>query len=349
MEWMIDSTTWTGSGIILAIALAIAVVLVLVQHIVFVRLGRKAAWLADLGRRVRRPWSALVVIIATWLAARSTVPGTQSWWPEISHLLLVLTIISGAWLLSSVVGFAFEQLSEFEDRATGAEARSRRTQRVVLQRLTQVVIVVITIGAVLFTFPAMRAVGTSLLASAGLVSIVAGLAAQSILGNLIAGLQLAFTDAVRVGDVVVVEGEWGRIGEINLSYVVFHIWDERRLILPCSYFTSNPFETWTRETDNIYGVVLMDLDWRVPMAELRAKFTEIVEGSEWWDGRSAGVVVTGSEGGFVTVRFTMTSKDSSDQWDLRCLVREEIMTWLQQSHPEALPVSRFIIEQPASE
>lgn len=349
MEWIIDSTTWAGSGLILAIALAIAIVLVLVQHIIFVRLGRKADWLADLGRRVRRPWSAFVIIVAIWIAARSTVPGTQTWWPEISHLLLILTIISGSWLVSSVVGFAFEQLREFEDRATGAEARSRRTQRVVLQRLTQVIIVVLTIGAVLFTFPQMRAVGTSVLASAGLVSIIAGLAAQSILGNLIAGLQLAFTDAVRVGDVVVVEGEWGRIGEINLSYVVLHIWDERRLILPCSYFTSNPFETWTRENDKIHGVVLMDLDWRVPMAQLRAKFTEIVEGSQWWDGRSAGVDVTGSEGVFVTIRFVMTSRDSSDQWNLRCLVREEIMTWLQQNHPEALPISRFIIEQTSGE
>src|SRR5690606_29475982 len=124
-------------------------------------------------------------------------------------------------------------------------------------------------------------------------------AAQSTLGNLIAGIQLAFSGAIRVGDVVVVEGEWGRIGEITLSYVVVHIWDERRLMLPCTYFPSKPYESWTRKSDQILGTVYMDLDWRVPVAAVREKFQQIVEESGLWDGRTSSVLVTGSQGGYV--------------------------------------------------
>src|SRR5690606_19219178 len=195
-----------------------------------------------------------------------------------------------------------------------------------------------------FSFPEMRAVGTSLLASAGIVSIVAGLAAQSILGNLIAGIQIAFTDAIRVGDVVVVEGEWGRIGEINLSYVIVNVWDERRLVLPCSYFTTNPVETWTRRSDRIMGAVFMDLDWRVPMDAVRERFQQVIDASPAWDRRTSSVFVTDSQGGFVTVRFVMSAKDSGDLWAIRCEVREKMMTWLQQEHPEALPRTRLNLE-----
>src|SRR5690606_27011502 len=143
---------------------------------------------------------------------------------------------------------------------------------------------------------------------------------QSVLGNLIAGIQLAFTDQMRVGDVVVVEGEWGRIGELTLSYVVVYIWDERRLVLPCTYFTSQPFEVWTRKSDKVLGTVYMDLDWRVPIEPLRGEFQRVVEGSELWDGRASGVLVTGSQGGYLTVRFLISAANSGDQWSLRCLV-----------------------------
>src|SRR5690606_32364142 len=180
---------------------------------------------------------AAAVVVAVWLACAVAGPGEQGWWPVASRLFLIATIMAGAWLLAALVSFGFESMmARDEGMIAGAEGRRRRTQLLVIHRLTLVVIGVIAVGAALFSFPEMRAVGTSILASAGIVSIIAGLAAQSILGNLIAGIQIAFTDAIRVGDVVVIEGEWGRIGEINLSYVVVYIWDERRLVLPCSYF-----------------------------------------------------------------------------------------------------------------
>lgn len=224
-----------------------------------------------------------------------------------------------------------------------------RTQLTIIRRLASVLIAVIAIGAVLFSFPGVRAVGASVLASAGIISIIAGLAAQSTLGNLIAGIQLAFSDAIRVGDTVFVEDEWGTIGEITLSYVVVYVWDERRLVLPCTYFTTSPFENWTRRSDEILGTVYMDLDWRVPLKAVREKFTEIIEQSTEWDRRAASVLVTGAEGGFVTVRFLVSAANADDQWFLRCNVREGIVTWLQEEHPEALPVTRVVLERPQSD
>jgi len=345
----VSADSWWGTLLALGLALGGVAVLTLVQVLAARALSSRAPTLVALGRRTRPAWLALLAIGAVWVASASTLPARSSWWPAAQHLALVAVIFAGAWLVLGLATFGFERLVAREEHVPGAEGRRRRTQIVVLHRLTLVAIGVLAIGLALFTFPAMRAVGTSVLASAGIVSIVAGLAAQSILGNLIAGIQLAFTDAVRVGDVVVVEGEWGRIGEINLSYVVVYIWDERRLVLPCSYFTSTPFETWTRQSDKVIGIVLLDLDWRVPIEAVRSKFFELVEASPAWDRRSAGVVVTDARGGLVTVRFTMSAKNSSDQWELRCRVREEMVTWLQREHPEALPRTRLLLEpeQPA--
>lgn len=345
----IDSASWLGTAVVGGIAVLATVVAVLIVRAVLARLGRRVPWIGELGRRIGLPLLALAVLVAAWVAAAATAPGDQPWWPFASHALLIATIVVGAWLLGAFVSFGFERLFAHEEDVEGALGRKRRTQIVVIHRLTLAIIGVLALGAVLFSFPGMRVVGTSLLASAGIVSIVAGLAAQSVLGNLIAGIQLAFTNAIRVDDTVVVEGEWGRIGEINLTYVVVHIWDERRLVLPSSYFTSTPFETWTRTSDEILGTVFMDLDWRVPMDAVRARFEQIVEESELWDRRRADVLVTGSQGGFVTLRFVVSAADATNMVLLRAHVREQIMTWLQREHPEALPVQRLIVDAAAPE
>lgn len=343
MDFTWDS--WIGTVVTIAIAVVLAAAVVLALRLIASLVARRVPWVRDLARRVSRALAVTVLVVAVWIACAITDPGDESWWPGISRLFLIVTIAAGAWLLAALVSFGFESMmAREEDTLTGADGRRRRTQMLVIHRLALVIIGVIAVGSALFSFPEMRAVGTSILASAGIVSIVAGLAAQSILGNLIAGIQIAFTDAIRVGDVVVIEGEWGRIGEINLSYVTVNIWDERRLVLPCSYFTTTPIETWTRRSDRIMGIVLMDLDWRVPMDAVRERFQQIIEASPAWDRRSSSVAVTGSEGGFVTVRFVMSAKDSGDQWVIRCEVREKMMTWLQQEHPEALPRTRLTVE-----
>lgn len=340
-EW----NSWIGTLVAVLIAVIGAALFILLLRLIVRLVGKKVPWVTDLASRVRRAMWAVTLIVALWISLAVSDPGTEPWWPAASRLFLIATIAAGAWLVSAAVSLAFEwMIAREEGSLAGAEGRRRTTQLLVIHRLILVIIGVIAVGVSLFTFPEMRAVGTSILASAGIASIIAGLAAQSILGNLIAGIQVAFSDAVRVGDVVVIEGEWGRIGEINLTYVVVYIWDERRLVLPCSYFTTTPIETWTRRSDKILGTVFMDLDWRVPMDALRTKFDEILEASETWDRRSKSVYVTGSEGGYVTVRLVMSSKDSDDQWALRCEVREKLMTWLQEEHPEALPRTRVAVE-----
>ena len=341
--------SWIGTVAAIGIALVAAAAAIGMVTLLTSLVSRKVEWVRDIARRSRRALLTTVTVVAVWIACATSQPAQADWWPSLSRIFLIATILAGSWLLGALVSFGFERLMvREEEERVGPDARRRRTQLLVIHRLVLVTIAVLALGTVLFTFPEMRAVGTSLLASAGIVSIIAGLAAQSILGNLIAGVQVAFTDAIRVGDVVVVEGEWGRVGEINLSYVVVYIWDERRLVVPCSYFTTTPIETWTRRSDKILGTVYMDLDWRVPMAEVRAEFQRIVEASPFWDGRSSSALVTDSQGGFVTVRFVMSSKDSSDQWDLRCEVRERMMTWLQQTHPEALPRTRVTVESGGS-
>ena len=347
---MIEWNSWWGTLLAVGIALAAATVVVIVVRLVVSVLRRRLLWVERLMERARPRLRLLLVVIAVWVALALSAPAQQEWWPALSRVFLITVILTGAWLLASVTSFGIGGLvgRYGDDNAGLPAARRMRTQLQVVRRLVSVLIAVIAIGAVLFTFPEVRAVGTSVLASAGIVSIIAGLAAQSTLGNVIAGIQLAFSDAIRVGDVVVVEDEWGRIGEITLSYVVVYVWDERRLILPCTYFTSQPFESWTRNSPRILGTIEFDVDWRVPLAELREHFQSVVQESELWDGRASSVVVTDATGGLIRVRMLISAADSGAQFDLCCLVREEMVTWLQREHPDALPVTRVSIAPSAT-
>jgi hypothetical protein len=192
------------------------------------------------------------------------------------------------------------------------------------------------------TFPELRTFGASLLASAGLAGIVAGLAAQTTLANIIAGLQLAFTDAVRIDDVVVVEEEWGWIEELTLTYVVVHIWDERRLVLPTSYFTTTPFQNWTRTQARLLGAVILHLDYATPLAPLREFAHQVISASPLWDGKDWVLQVTDTTDTTMVVRVLASAADAPSAWDLRCNIREALIVYLQQNHPQSLPVTRIM-------
>jgi hypothetical protein len=211
------------------------------------------------------------------------------------------------------------------------------------------VIVVIAVGGILLTFPGAQAVGTSVLASAGLVSIIAGLAAQSTLANVFAGMQIAFSDAVRVDDVVIVENEWGRIEEITLTYVVVHIWDDRRMVLPSTYFTSKPFQNWTRRNSELLGSVEFDLDWRVTPAEMRTELERILARTDLWDERVSVLQVTDAVGGYVRVRILVTAVDAPTLFDLRCFIREEMIAWLYRTSPQSIPRTRVNLTEPETD
>ncbi len=345
---MFEWTNWWGTVAAVALALIANVVLALITWIVNATAGKRTPWLRDIIVSVSPRAHLLILVIGVWTAAGFTAPAEYTWWPALSRVFLIVAVLVGAWFVSGLASFGFgRMIARYSvEQDSVPEIRRMRTQLKLVRRLVNALIAVLALGVVLFSFPEVRAVGTSVLASAGILSLVAGLAAQSTLGNLVAGIQLVFSDAIRVDDVVVVEGEFGTIGEITLSYVVVYIWDERRLILPCTYFTTKPFETWTRNSAEIMGTVFLDVDWRVPMTELRSTFLEFVSASELWDQRKAGMIVTDATGGYVTVRCTVSARDSDDVWTLRCQVREELVAWIQKNHPEALPTTR--IQLPAA-
>nr|WP_269779612.1 mechanosensitive ion channel domain-containing protein [Propioniciclava soli] len=210
-----------------------------------------------------------------------------------------------------------------------------------VRRVGVALVWLVAIASVLLTFDAFRAIGASVFASAGILSIVAGLAAQSSLSNIFAGLQIAFSDALRVGDTVVMEGETSRVEEITLTYVVLRVWDGRRLVVPSTLFTAQSFENWTKTDPAQLGAVMFDLDWLVPVEAFRSEALRLVEGNPLWDGQTAGVQVTDSQNGHVELRLLVSARNSDDLWNLRCQLREDLVLWLQTDASYALPRTRL--------
>jgi small-conductance mechanosensitive channel len=221
-------------------------------------------------------------------------------------------------------------------------ARKHNTQVRVLSRTIDVLLAMITLGAALMTFPAVRQYGISLFASAGVAGIVAGLAARPVLSNLMAGVQLAMTQPIRLYDAVTVENEHGTIEEITSTYVVVKLWDWRRLIVPLTYFIEKPFQNWTREGAALIGTVMIYVDYRAPVELIRAKFNDILKQSNKWDGNVAALQVTDFKEGSMELRCLMSARTGGTVFDLRCEVREKLIAFLQSQHPEALPHARQI-------
>ncbi|MGF1430111.1 mechanosensitive ion channel family protein [Kitasatospora sp. LaBMicrA B282] len=259
--------------------------------------------------------------------------------PGLQHALLLVLIGCLGWLSVRVTAALLEAgLGRYEAVAADPVRLQRvRTQIGVLRRVASALIVAVTVAVMLLTFAAMRTVGASLLASAGVIGVVAGIAAQSTLGNLFAGLQIAFGDTVRIGDTVVVEGQQGTVEEITLTCLVVRLWDYRRLIVPVSYFVSKPFENWTRKHPGLLAVVLLHLDHSTPVPALRAHLRELLDRSPYWDGAEWALHVVDSTPSTILVRATMTARGTDEAFLLRCAVREELIGFLRDRHPQALP------------
>ncbi|MFJ7907784.1 mechanosensitive ion channel family protein [Kitasatospora sp. NPDC096204] len=255
------------------------------------------------------------------------------------HLLLLLLIASLGWLTVRVVAAAMEALLNRYETRVDDPARVQRvhTQIGMLRRVVSALIVVVTVAVMLLTFSAMRTVGASLLASAGLIGIVAGIAAQSTLGNFFAGLQIAFSDTVRIGDTVVVDGQQGTVEEITLTYLVVRLWDYRRLVVPVSYFVNKPFENWTRRDPGLLAAVLLHLDHTTPVDELRATLRARLDRHPLWDGAEWALQVTDTTPSTIVVRATMTARTPDDAAQLRFDIREQLIAHLRDEHPRALP------------
>ncbi|MEW1611818.1 MULTISPECIES: mechanosensitive ion channel domain-containing protein [unclassified Streptomyces] len=291
-------------------------------------------------RRCRPPLQ--VVIIIALLRGSYRQSGIAWVWEHrvgIGQALSLVLIGASAWLVVRAAVTVVESSYARYATATRDPARVRRvrTQVTLIQRVVIAVVTVVAIAAMLLTFPAMRGVGTSMLASAGVLGIVAGVAAQSTLGNLFAGLQIAFGDMVRLGDTVVVDGEWGTIEEITLTFLAVRTWDERRITMPVSYFTSKPFENWSRGGVQMTGTVFFHLDHAAPVAAMREKLRDILGDVAAWDGRDWSLAVTDTTPTTIQVRAVVTAKDADDIWTVRCAVREQLIGWLRDHHPYALP------------
>ena len=324
-----------------------------VVSVVFAVLARKAlaksATASSILARVRRPMHLTLATWGAWVGLGIALvnPNLSDWnGSSVTTFLMHILLIAG---LACLTWMGYAAAWVFEDAAKARQAsdrgRSRRfeTQAQVLRRLTQGIVVVVGMIAIIGTFEAARQAMTTVLASAGVLSVIGGLAAQQTLGNVFAGLQLAFTDAIRVGDVVVAgdKHETGSVEEITLSYVVVRIWDERRLIIPCRYFTQTPFENWTRRAAAQLGTVELKLDWSAPMTLIRTKVEQLLTATDLWDGRTWAVQITDSDEYTVTVRILVSAANSGNLNDLRAYLREQVISWIVTDEPWARPAQRI--------
>jgi small-conductance mechanosensitive channel len=313
--------------------------------------GRSHRWELneDVVLALRRPSRLLLPLLALLLVLPAA-PGMQEPLEGfLRHGAAVGVIAAVTWLGVGLVeaGAALVMRRHSLDHPDNLEARRAYTQALVLKRTINVVIVVIGVGTVLMTFPRIREVGASLLVSAGVAGLAVGLAARPVVENLIAGLQLAFTQPIRVDDVVIVEGEWGRIEEITATYVVVRIWDERRLVVPLSYFISRPFQNWTRRSADILGTVFLYVDYRVPVQAVREELERRCAENPLWDGRICVLQVTDLTERSMQLRALVSASDSGRAWDLRVQLREQLMGFLQRAYPESLPRARVVLSEAA--
>lgn len=266
------------------------------------------------------------------------------------HALIIWLIIAVAWLSIKIVRFGRDLiLSRYHiDARDNLQARRMYTQIRVIERIIMIGIVVLAAAAILMSFNRVREVGFSLLASAGVMGIVLGLAAQRTLGNVIAGIQIAIAQPIRLDDVVIVENQWGWIEEITLTYVVVRIWDLRRLIVPISNFVEKPFQNWTRTSSDLLGSVFLYADYTVPVQAVREELQQILQSSQYWDKKVCVLQVTDATREVIEMRALMSAKDSPTAWNLRCEVREKLIEFMQRRFPQSLPRVRIQMNQSAS-
>jgi len=302
---------------------------------------RLATFSENLPRRFF-PSSYIVIYSVLTTIALNFITIPEVWDNRLSHWVTISFIVGAVWLAINATHL-FQDIAFYRYRISEPDnlvQRRIRTQLAFVVRLTIMLLLLFGLAAVLFTFPGARRVGTSLIASAGLASIIIGFAAQKSLANLVAGFQIAFTQPIRIDDVVIVENEWGVIEEITLTYVVVRIWDLRRLVVPITYFVEKPFQNWTRTSAELIGSVFLRTDYRVDVPALRTHLEKFLQSEPLWDKKNCVLQVTESYDSSIELRALVSSSTSPKLWDLRCIVREEMINYLQKHHPDSLPRNR---------
>lgn len=324
-----------------ALGLALAVLLTVIAQVI----ARRHPILEPAIDPPKRPLQLTLLLAGAWIAFTLSTAVDEGevepgWRHPIYHIGLILVILAGTWFVASLV-VAFEAaVVRHVDRTATKRAKRIQTQFQIVRRVLVAVVWTLGIAGVLITFPTARAAGASILASAGIISVIAGLAAQSTLGNVFAGLQVAFSDSLRVDDVVILNGEYCVVEEITLTYVVVKVWDGRRLIVPSSMLTTEIFENWTRRDSDMMGKIFFDLDWQVPIDAMRSEMNRCLRETDLWDGRTAVLQVDSAENGGVRIAVLVSAADSATLTDLRNYVREHMVKWIQANVPRALPYTR---------
>jgi small-conductance mechanosensitive channel len=339
-------TDWLPNWVVSLAVLAAAILIGLAIHKLTFRILTRVVENKDLFwrsivSRGRRPLR-LAILTFTLSFAVTVAPLAPRPAEIIRHILLIGFILVLGWSAKAALHiWTTVYLRRFKlDAEDNLLARAHVTQSRIAERIAGAMIVVLTIAAMLMTFPAVQQYGVSVMASAGVAGIVLGLALQPMLKNIFAGIQLAITQPIRIDDALIVEGEWGNVEEITSTYVVVKLWDWRRMILPLSYFIENPFQNWTRESSALIGTVMIYLDYSVPVAAIRKRVEEIANESKIWDRRVVNVQVTDFRENVMEIRILISANNAPKTFDMRCEMREKIIEFVQRDYPQALPKVR---------
>lgn len=329
---------WLATVVAGVLAVVFALLAYAILYPVFRRVMRTRATAIALLEFTAAPARWVLILFALQFVLVAA-PANLHYMPTVRKLVALLLIGAITWFGMRLVAGGGEAVIRSHPATDGDNLTARRiqTQARVLSRVLMFFVVLLGTASALMMFPSVRHLGTSLLASAGVAGLVAGIAARPVLGSLIAGLQIALTQPLRLDDVVIIEGEWGRIEEITSTYVVVKIWDERRLVVPLQWVIEHPFQNWTRTQAQLLGTVFLWLDYRVPLAPLRAELERICHAAPEWDQRVALLQVVDANAQAIQVRALVSSADASKSWDLRCRVREALIDFLQREHSDALP------------
>lgn len=335
-EW---GTLLKSAGILGGMVLA-----VLIIHAVLYLIARQVARRTESGlddslvRHFRGPSRWILLFLGLKIILPMiTLP--ESTLKVVNHLLSLALIALIAWTIIRIFSALEDHVKSRFDIGVkdNLQARKIHTQLRVLKRIGIIIVCIIALSTALMTFEQIRQLGTTILASAGIVGIVVGMAAQKTIGTFLAGIQIALTQPIRIDDVVIVENEWGRIEEITLTYVVVKIWDQRRLIVPITYFIEKPFQNWTRVSADLLGTIFLYLDYTVPLEEIRKELKRLAEASELWDKKVCVLQVTNTTDRTIEVRALLSAEDASAAWSLRCEIREKMIAFIQKNYPHCLP------------
>ena len=343
-NWEILGNT-TGS--VWIVALSVVLLSILIYFVIsrlLLRIGRRSpnnlmglAW-----QKFRYPVLFLLLLIDFIILQGLFTPGVKiTTFTAIFIKLALIFVVT--WFVIRSINLSREVILRRYDISEKDNLKARKifTQFRVLENIVIFIVILVAIGIALMSFDGIRRIGVSLFASAGVAGIIIGFAAQKLIASVLAGFQIALTQPIRIEDVVIVENEWGWIEEITLTYVVVRIWDKRRLIVPSTYFIENPFQNWTRVSADILGTVFIYTDYTVPVDELRKELTRILKGTDLWDGQTNVLQVTNAKDHTLEIRALMSALDSPTAWDLRVLVREKLISFLQLKYPESLPRTRI--------